>query len=371
MPGRVYLDHASTTPLRTSARAALEEFLHTECLGDPSRFHSEAARARHLLEEARERIAHCLGARPREVILTSGATESIASTCFGASIRGPHSVLSSAEHAAVRQWAERGPTTTVGIDRYGVADPAELLSAATSETGIIHLQWINHEVGAVQPVEALAALCAERGLIVHVDGAQAGGHIAIDFAQLGATALSLSGHKLGGPQGTGLLLIKRGKRLDPLLLGGDQERARRGGMENLMGALGLAAAIEEASTGLNEEIERQRALTDQIRAWAEETPGVALLGSRREAAAHLVCIGFEEIEPQPLVIGLDAAGIAVHSGSSCSSEALEPSPVLAAMGVDAHRSMRISVGWSSTQADIDRVLLELPAQLDRLRALRR
>jgi cysteine desulfurase len=257
------------------------------------------------------------------------------------------------------------------VDETGQVDPERVLSEVSAETGIVHLQWANHEVGTVQPITEVIAGCRARGVLVHIDAAQAAATVPIHFDALGADLLSVSGHKLGAPAGTGALLIRRGLRLDPLLVGGDQERARRAGAENLLGFIGFGAAANELSAELPTIGERLAEFTAQIIRWVTNRPGIEVLGHPADRLPHLVCLATDRIEPQPLLIALDRAGIAVHSGNSCSSEALEPSPVLAAMGVDAHRSLRVSVGWSTRQSDIDRLLIELPAALDALASLRR
>jgi cysteine desulfurase len=375
---RAYLDHASTSPLRPVAAAAMCAAL--EGIGaDPGRIHHEGMVGRVALEQAREQVAELLGARPREVVFTSGATESIATACHGAHERDPertHSVLAAVEHSAVRQWAERGPATVVGVDGLGRVDPDELLAAVRPDTSLVHLQWGNHEVGTLQPVLDVIERCRERGVLVHVDAAQAVGRVPLGFTDSGADLMSVSGHKFGGPPGTGVLLVRRGLRLAPLLVGGDQERARRAGMENVPALVGLgAAALEvkgslEVPGSLQAEATHQRRLTERVVAWAEGADGVTVLGDPVGRLPHLVCLGIEGIEPQPVLLGLDAAGVAVHSGSSCSTESLEPSPVLEAMGVDADRSLRVSVGWNSTDDDVDLLLRRLPEVLERLRALR-
>jgi cysteine desulfurase len=307
-------------------------------------------------------------------VFTSGATEAIAAASWGARERDPardHVVLAAVEHSAVREWADRGPCSVVGVDRSGGVDPDELMDAVEDRTALVQLQWANHEVGTLQPVAEVVERCRDRGVLVHVDAAQAVGRIDIDFDDLGADLLSLSGHKFGAPPGTGALLVRRGLRVPPLLVGGDQERARRAGMENVPSLLGLGAAATALAGRVRTEGGIQRRLAERVLTWADTAEGVAVLGDRRRRAPHLVCLGLEGIEPQPVLLGLDRAGVAVHSGSSCSTESLEPSPVLEAMGVDAARSLRISFGWSSTDADVDRLLAALPDVLDALRELRR
>ena len=380
---RAYLDHASTSPLRPAAADAIRDALDAgpagPLAGDPGRIHQEGMAARVALEQARDAVAAAFGARGREVVFTSGATESIAAATWGARARHAdrhgagspgHVVAAAVEHSAVREWAARGPATVVGVDGTGRVDPEELLDAVTEGTCLVHLQWGNHEVGTLQPVTEVVAACRERGVLVHVDAAQAAGQVPVDFGALGADLMSISGHKFGGPTGTGVLLVRRGVRVPPLVVGGDQERARRAGVENVLGAIGLAAAATEAAAAEP----RARILTGRIRDWAAgdgARVGIEVVGAAAETSLpHIVCLTFPDVEPQPVLLGLDAAGVSVHSGSSCSSESLEPSPVLEAMGVDAQRSLRVSVGWSSTVEDVDRFLDALPRVLDGLRSLR-
>jgi cysteine desulfurase len=336
--------------------------------GDPARIHQEGMAVRGLVEQAREAVAARFGARPREVVFTSGGTEAITAAVWGAAGRGHHMLVPAVEHSAVRFSAERaGPVTVVGVDGQGRVDPDDLAAAITPETSLVHVQAGNHEVGTTQPVEAVVAACRDRGVLVHVDAAQANGHVTIDFADLGADLVSLSAHKFGGPPGVGALLIRRGLRLDPLMVGSDQERARRAGLENTPALVGFAAAC--TALDLDGEAAEQRRLTDRVLDAAAGLDGVRVYGDPVDRLPHLVCLGIDGIEPQAVLLGLDAAGIAVHSGSACSSEALEPSPVLEAMGVDAHRSLRVSVGWNTTDADIDALLDALPRVVGDLRAL--
>ncbi len=369
---RSYLDHASTSPTRPAAVAALTAWF--EGAGaDPGRIHAEGMSSRVDLENAREQVAAMLGARAREVVFTSGATESIAAASHGARMRDDSRqlvVLSSVEHSAVRQWATKGPFVEVGVDPLGRVDPEELLAPVDDNTALVHIQWGNHEVGTRHAVQEVVDACRARGVLVHIDAAQAAGREPISFTESGADLMSVSGHKFGAPPGTGALLVRRGLRLAPLFVGGDQERARRAGMENVPALVGMGAAAAELSERRDAEDATQRRLTDRVIAWVAHEQGIHVLGDPDDRLSHLVCLGVDGIEPQPVLLGLDQAGVAVHSGSSCSTEALEPSPVLAAMGADAERSLRVSVGWSSTDADIDRFLTALPAVLDRLRALR-
>lgn len=344
-------------------------------VGDPSRSHAEGMSARAALEEARHQVAALFGARNREVCFTSGATEAIATACWGGAARGTHQVVPAVEHSAVRLAAtQHGDVTPVRPDHHGRVDPDAILAAIRPDTGLVHLQWANHEVGTTQPVDEVVAACRERGVLVHVDAAQANGHAPIEFRSLGADLMSISAHKLGGPAGVGALLIRQGLRLRPLLVGGDQERARRAGYENVPGLIGFGAACAVLSEPvvLDGEVETQRRLSARVIAALEDeavVAGVRVYGDPAHRLPHLVCLGFDDIEPQAVLLGLDRAGIAAHSGSACSSEDFEPSPVLEAMGVDAHHSLRVSFGWSSTDSDVDRFLDALPDVLGELQSL--
>jgi len=367
---RVYLDHASTSPARPQVIEALEPWLGA---ADPGRVHTEGRMARVALEEAREKVAALVGTRPRQVVFTSGGTEAINAAVYGAvtSGRGEHLVVAAVEHSAVRDAAARsGRVTTVGVDRQGRLDVRKLVDAIGPDTALVNCQWGNHEVGTLQPVADAVAACQERGVLIHVDAAAAAGHVPIDFDDLGADLMSITAHKFGGPKGAGALLIRRGLRLSPLLVGGEQERARRAGMEDVAAQVGFGAAAEMLAAGrLDPEAKRARAQTDRLLSAALAIEGVTAFGDSTERLPHLICIGVAGVEAEAVLLGLDQSGVATHSGSACSSESLEPSPVLAAMGVDAERSLRLSVGWSTTDEDIDIACRALPGVVDRLRAL--
>jgi len=326
--------------------------------------------ARAAVEDARERVAALLGARPREVVFTSGATESIATAVFGAAERGSHVVCPAVEHSAVRQTSAPNAVTIVGVDGQGRVDPAEMAAAVRpGRTALVHVQMANHEVGTIQPVADVVEACRRQGVLVHVDAAAAAGHMDIDFASLGADLLSVSAHKLSGPAGVGALLIRRGVRLRPLLVGGEQERGRRAGTENVAAIVGFGAAAEVLTKSLGAEAGSARRFTERALGAALAVDGVTAYGDSEARLPHLVCLGIAGVEAEAVLIGLDQAGIAVHSGSACSSESLEPSPVLEAMGVDANRSLRVSTGWSTTEADVDAFAEALPKVVGRLRNL--
>jgi cysteine desulfurase len=272
-----------------------------------------------------------------------------------------------------------------GVDGLGRYDPATVLAGIGPETALVSVQLANHEVGTIQPAAEVVAAARERGVLTHVDACAAAGHIPIDFSALGADLVSVTAHKLGGPRGVGALLVRRGLRLPPFHLGGAQERDRRAGIENVMAAVGFAAAVAELAgpavssvtappspaIRLVAEAEAARGLTDLLLTEAPKlVDGLNVFGDPVDRLPHLVCFGVEGVDAEPVLLGLDQRGVAVHSGSSCSSETFEPSPVLSAMGVDADHSLRVSVGWSTGAADVDAFLAALPEVVGRLRSLR-
>ena len=333
---------------------------------DPGRVHTEGRMARAAVEEARQQVASLLGARPRSVVFTSGATEAINAAVFG--VGGPVA-CAAVEHSAVRDASARHQVVDLPVDGDGrVSVDAVRDAVGGDRVRLVHCQWGNHEVGTLQPVAEVVALCREAGVLVHVDAAAAAGHVPIAFDDLGADLLSVSAHKFGGPKGIGALLVRRGLRIEPMIVGGDQERARRAGLENVPAIVGFGAAA--AVVDVDGEAARNREQTQRALQTALEVDGVHAYGAVDDRLPHIVCLGVEGVEAEPVLLGLDQAGVAVHSGSACSSELLEPSPVLQAMGVDADRSLRVSVGWSTTDADVDAFGTALPKVVERLRALR-
>ncbi|MCL4446160.1 MAG: cysteine desulfurase [Actinobacteria bacterium] len=379
---RHYLDHASTSTLRPDAARAIQRWLET-LPGDPARIHEDGHRTRVLIEEARENVAELAGVSPRQVVFTSGGTEA-ANTATWAAARsrpGASILCSNVEHSAVRDASKRlAPVEEIPVERSGRIDPAsvaDMLSTRRSEPpALLHCQWANHEVGTVQPVAEIVELCHEHGVRVHVDAAAAFGHIAKALGELGADMYSLSAHKLGGPPGIGALILKKGTRIEPMLVGGQQERSRRAGMENVPGIAGFGAVAallaDDDRSLVRTEISTARRHIDELIKTALNVDGVTFVGEKDPLGRlpHLACLGVEGIEAEPILLGLDRAGIGVHSGSACSSEYLSPSPVLEAMGVDSNRSLRISVGWSTTRDDIDAFNDAFPTVVEGLAALR-
>ena len=337
-----------------------------EQFGDPGRLHAEGRATRVALETAREQVAVFLGARPREVVFTSSGTEAVNTALVAAS--DAHVVTTAVEHSSVHETLARNGAnfTVVGVDRAGKVDADELVHAVETDTKLVSVQLVNHEVGTTQPVAAICAALRDREVLVHVDACAAIGYESIDFAALGADLCSVTAHKFGGPSGAAALLIRRGLRVPPLIVGGAQERARRGGIENVAAWVGFGAAC--ADTDLTAETPRICALTDAAARVTDEIADVERYGDG--SAPHILCLGVAGVEAEPILLALDQHGVAVHSGSSCSSETLEPSRVLAAMGVDGERSLRVSPGWSTTPSDIDRFVEVLPGIVERLRGLR-
>ncbi|MHB1488315.1 MAG: cysteine desulfurase family protein, partial [Acidimicrobiales bacterium] len=360
---RHYLDHASSSPARPEVVEAMWAWMGPEGAADPGRVHSEGRMVRGAIEQARQQVCELLGVRGRQVIFTSGATESINTAVWAATRARPGRpvVCPAIEHSAVRDSSSRlAPVISVGTDAQGRVDPEEF-THRLDETGgpesaaLAHLQWANHEVGTIQAIAEVIEICRSRDVPIHIDAASAVGHVATDLGQLGADFVSVSAHKLGGPKGMGALVLGRGVRIDPLLVGGEQERARRGGLENLPAIVGFgaAAAVLGAPGALEAEANRARAHTEAILVGALGCDGVVAYGDTTARVPHIVCLGVAGVEAEAVLLGLDRSGVAVHSGSACSSESLLPSPVLQAMGVQADHSLRISVGWSTTEEDIE------------------
>ena len=380
---RIYLDHNATTPVAPAAADATARALR-DVFGNPSSVHAYGQEAKTALDEARSAVARLIGAEPAEIVFTSGGTEADnlairgAAESLGDSGRG-HVVASTIEHEAVLRTLKaldrRGrPTALVPVDRRGVVTPERLAEALNDETALVSVMHANNEIGTIQPVAELAALARERGALVHTDAVQSVGKVPVDVRALGVDMLSLSGHKFNAPKGAGALWIRRGTRLHAQLTGGRQERNRRAGTENLPAIVGLGAAARRLLDGPeSEESTDVTALRDRLEAGIlAEVPGTAVNGAAADRVGNTSNISFDGVEAESLLIALDLEGIAVSTGSACSSGTLEPSHVLRAMGLSPHRtqnSLRFSLGLGNTAADVDRVVEVLPAVVDRLRAL--
>ncbi len=378
MSDRHYLDHASTSVLRPEAAQAVADWIDGGWAGDPGRVHAEGHATRDAVESARESVAALLGTTANRVVFTSGGTEAANAAIFGAGQArlGQAMICADVEHSCVREAARRaGEVLILEADRTGRVDLEHLdwllAGAGARPTALVNCQWCNHEVGTLQPVSEVVARCQAAGVPVHIDAAAAAGHVPLQLDALGADLVSVSAHKLGGPPGVGALVVRRGLRLEPFIIGGAQERARRGGLENVLGIVGFgaaAAALGEPGR-LPAESAAARRLTDALAEVATALDDVLELGDVVRRAPHIVSVAVGGVQAEAVLIGLDRAGVAAHSGSACSSESIEPSPVLAAMGVDPDSSLRLSVGWSTTEADVEAFAAAFPPVVERLRAL--
>jgi cysteine desulfurase len=380
---RIYLDHNATTPL---APAVLERMMATlrEEFGNPSSVHHFGQRAKAAIDEARSSVAALIGADPSEVVFTSGGTESDNFAIRGAAealeVTGRrHLIASAIEHEAVlntlRALARRGWTTTLlPVDQTGIVKVEQLHAAITNETAIVSIMHANNEIGTIQPIAELAAVARAHGALFHTDAVQSAGKIAVNVKALGVDLLSLSAHKFYGPKGAGAMWIRRGARLQPILTGGKHERNRRAGTENVPGIVGLGAAAELARMKMASEAERLSALRDRLESGIlEHVRGTAVNGAG-ERVPNTTNISFDRVEAESLLIALDLEGVAVSTGSACSSGTLEPSHVLKAMGFPAHRtqnSIRFSLGAANTGDEIEHVIAVLPRIVEKLRSLTR
>ena len=377
---RVYLDHNATTPVRPEALEAALPFL-SERHGNPSSAVLEGSRAREAVEEGRERVAALLGARPEEIVFTSGGTESDNLALRGAveahASDGAHVVITAVEHPAVREaalHAERlgARLTVLRVAADGTIDPAQVEEAIAPDTVLVSAMFANNETGVLFPVETIGALCRERGVLFHTDAVQAVGKVPIGLDSLPIDLLSLSGHKMGAFQGTGALYVRRGVALARQIDGGPQERRRRAGTENVPGIVSLGEAARLAADDLEKRPEQLAALRDRL--WEgirRAIPGARLNGDPVRRLPNTISVAFPGAPGESVLVALDLEGISVSAGSACASGSVEPSPVLRAMGVDdaaARATIRLSLGWSTMPADIDRTIEVLPGVVARVRA---
>lgn len=374
----VFLDHASTTPLHPAAREALIATFDAG-IADPSRLYGAARRARIVLDDARDRIAHVLGGRAEEIVFTSGGTESCALAVIGgaraarAARKPARIIVSAVEHSAVLRAAESlepegFEVVRVGVDTTGRLDLDALRAAAAHGAALVSVQTANPEVGTLQPVAEAAMIARTAGALFHTDACAAVGQIPV--AVEGVDLLSASSHKAYGPPGAGVLWVRRGVRVRPILMGDERERGRRGGLENLPAIAGFAAALEARASEMTDEIPRLRAYRDAIRSGVPAAiEDVVVHGAPSEALPGLAAFSVLYVEGEALLLGLDGAGIAVHSGSSCTSLRDEPSHVLTAMGAMTQGSVRVSFGRGSSEEDVRVFLDALPPIVARARAL--
>ncbi len=379
---RIYFDHNATTPVDSAAIEAVTRVL-SGSFGNPSSVHHFGQQAKAEIDDARTAVAALIGAEPSEVVFTSGGTEADNFALRGvAEAMEPtgrkHLISSSIEHEAIlttlKALARRGwKVTLLPVDASGIVSPDALRAAMTDDTALVSVMHANNEIGTVQPVAELAAIARERGAVFHTDAVQSAGKIPVAVKTLGVDLLSLSAHKFYGPKGIGALWIRRGTRVASILTGGKHERNRRAGTENVPAIAGFGAAAAQALKKLPEESRRLAAMRDRLEAAVLDTvKGTAINGAREPRVPNTTNISFENIEAESLLIALDLEGIAVSTGSACSSGTLEPSHVLRAMGLATHRtqnSIRVSLGAGNTDAEVDQFLHKLPAVVEKLRTV--
>ncbi len=386
-----YLDHAATTPLRPEALEAMLPFLQGS-FGNPSGQHSQARAAKTAIEEAREQVAAALGAKPAEIVFTGGGTEADNLAIKGAarSARdrgfGDGVVTTAIEHHAVLHSCDRlgrdgFRVAKVGVGADGVVDLDALAAALDERTTVVSVMLANNEVGAVQPLGAIAAVVAERAprAVLHTDAVQAAAWLDVAATAADADLVAVSAHKFGGPKGVGALVVRKGAKLVPVIDGGGQERDLRSGTHNVAGIVGMAAALTATVARRDEEMPRVGALRDRLAAGIAAALPDGAVRTNGDPAGKLVnnChVAFPGVEAEALLLLLDRDGVCASAGSSCASGALEPSHVLAAMGLPvelARSSVRLTLGWPTTEAEVDEAVAVITAGVDRLagRAARR
>ena len=381
MSSLIYLDHAATTPLDRSVLAEMEPYL-CEVFGNPSSIYQSAREARRALDEARDTVADILNARAREIVFTSCGSESdnlaIKGVAFANRSRGNHIITSQIEHHAVLhscQYLEKFGfrVSYLPVDRNGLVDLELLKQEIGDETILVTIMYANNEIGTIQPIEEIAQICKERRVYFHTDAVQAAGALDLDVKRLGVDMLSLAGHKFYGPKGIGALFVRRGVQYWPQQHGGTQERNRRAGTENVAGIVGFAAALRAAYENFDQINGHSALLRDRlIEGILSQVDNAVLSGHPTSRLSNNASFCFENIEGESILLALDQRGIMASSGSACTSASLEPSHVLMALGLPAHfahGSLRLTVGKDNTMDEVERVLVELPSIIEKLRSL--
>ena len=378
---KVYLDNAATTALSPKVLEKMMPYL-TDIYGNASSPHSFGQTARIGVEHAREQVARAINADPSEIVFTGCGTESDNTVLFGVAERyakkGDHIITTNVEHHAILHSCaaleKKGiKVTYLPVDKDGLITPEQVRDAITDKTILVSVMFANNEVGTIMPIPEIAAVCHEKGVLFHTDAVQAAGHVPIDVKAMGIDMLSISGHKFHGPKGVGVLYERKGIRLPSYIIGGEQEKGRRAGTENVAGIVGLGEALELAVTNMSETSARMTRMRDRLIEGIEATiPEVKLNGHRTKRLPNNVNFSIKYIEGESILLMLDMAGIAASSGSACTSGSLDPSHVLLALGLThevAHGSVRLTLGDDTTDEDIDYVLETLPKVAHRLRAM--
>ncbi|MGA8013324.1 MAG: cysteine desulfurase family protein [Candidatus Acidiferrales bacterium] len=382
---RVYLDYNATTPVDPAVLEAMLPFLG-EYFGNAGSVHSAGQRARAAVDAARDSVAALIGAKPSEIVFTSGGTEADNLALFGMVAASPkprkHVITTAIEHHAILhscdELARQGVEVTVvpvstARDSQGIVDPEEIRRALRPETVLISVMHANNELGTIQPIEEIARIAAEAGVCFHCDAVQSAGKAPLDVNKLGTDLLSISAHKFCGPKGVGVLYVRSGRQIAPRFYGGHAERDRRPGTENVPGIVGLGKAADLARKLLPEDAARIHALRDRLEtALLERIPNVLINGDRSRRVPNTSNLSFPGAGGEALLIALDLQGVACSTGAACSSGSTEPSHVLLAAGLshdDARSSLRFSLGRPTTADEIDRAIEVIPAVVARIRAL--
>ena len=368
---RFYFDHNATTPVSPEVLEAMLPVM-TEVYRNASSVHTFGQNARHKLDAARKQVAALLGAEPQEIVFTSGGTEADNLAIFGVA-QGGHVVTTAFEHPAVLASAGQMDCTLVPVDGRGMVDPEAIRSTLRPDTKVISVMHANNEVGTIQPIAEIARIAAEADIALHSDGVQAAGKIPVSVTELGVSMYSISGHKIGAPKGVGALYVCKGTALKPMMYGGRHERERRGGTENVAGAVALGRAAEWISQHGGAETRRQAGLRDRLeQSILDRIPRTSVNGAGAPRVANTTNVRFDGIDSDALLIALDLKGFAVSSGAACSSGAPEPSHVLLAMGLsrlEARSSIRFSLGRSNTIEQVDALVEALVDSVTHLRKL--
>ncbi|HHV74656.1 MAG TPA: cysteine desulfurase NifS [Thermoanaerobacterium sp.] len=377
---RIYLDNAATTPLKKEVLDAMMPYLSNR-FGNPSSLYSYGQEAKKAIEEARDKVAAAIGANADEIFFTSGGTESdnwaLKGAAYALKDKGNHIITSSVEHHAILhtcQYLESQgfEITYLPVDEYGLVDPNELKKAIKDNTILASIMYANNEIGTIEPIQELANVSHEKGVLFHTDAVQAVGNVPIDVKKLDVDMLSMSAHKIYGPKGVGALYIRKGLRIDTLLQGGPQERNRRAGTENVAGIVGFGTAIELITKNIDEHIKKLTMLRDKLIDGILKIPYSRLNGHPIKRLPGNVNISFEFVDGESLILSLDMEGICVSSGSACTAGSIDPSHVLLAIGLPeeiAHGSLRLTIGEENTEEEIDTVINKLPKIVDRLRQM--
>ncbi len=376
----IYVDNNATTAVAPEVLEAMTPYF-TELYGNPSSAHSFGGNVAKFLTTARARIADLIGAQPEEIIFTSCGTESDNTAIHAVIAANPdkkHIVTTRVEHPAIKNLyehlAKHGYRVTfVPVDRKGRLDTAYLLDSLSDNTAVVSIMWANNESGVLFPIEEISREVHDRGIVFHTDAVQAAGKIAINVADTAVDMLSLSGHKIHAPKGVGVLYVRRGVAFSPFLIGGHQERGRRGGTENVASIVAMGKAAELAKANLPDLDTRVRQLRDKLeQGLLERTPKSSVNGDREQRLPSTTSIGFDAVEGEALLLMMDELGICASSGSACTSGSLEPSHVLRAMGVpftSAHGSIRFSLSHYNTEEEIDYIIEKLPPIIANLRKM--